>query len=117
MILVTLKEHKIALTVPFHKTKILDSSSDTSPSAPSLQSNSESQTTTTTHTRKVTPATPSKSPLSQTTDTCSISSTSISHTNRPPISEILFTTRSQPSPTHTFVVILPNPDTGERYVN
>ena len=82
------------ISVLFHQTIILDSSSGTSSSAPSLYSNSEIQATTITHTHKVTPVTPSKRPQSQLMDTSSLSSTSISHTSRPLISEIPITTRS-----------------------
>ena len=106
-------------SILFHKSIILDSSSGTSSSAPSLYCNSEFQTTTTTtHTHKVTPVRPSKRPRSQIIDTSSVSSTSISHTSRPPISEIASTTRSQsqPSSTHTPLIHLPNPESVERYV-
>ena len=94
----------------------MDSSSDTS-SAPSLQSNTESHNTTTTQTRNVTPVTPSKRPRSHIPETTSI--TSSSTTNGPLISEIPITSRShsQPSPTHTPLVRIPNPESVERYVS
>ena len=97
----------------------LDSSSDSFSSAPSLPSNFESHTATTTQTRIVTPLTPSKRPRSQITDTSSLTSTSLSHTKLPPISEIPIAHRSQsqPSPTHTPIVHIPNPDSVERYLN
>ena len=87
----------------------------TSPSAPSLSTSTESQTTTTTQTRNVTPLSPSKRQRSQITDTSSTSSSTT--TNRPPITEIPFTLRSQPTPINTHLVHIPNPESVERYVN
>ena len=87
--------------------RILDSSSDISPSAPST----ESSTTNTSQTRNVTPVTPSKRPRSYVSET---SSSSILH--RPPITEIPITTRTQPSPINTPLVHIPNPETVEQYV-
>ena len=92
--------------------RILDFSSDISPSAPSSISSSESLTTNIYQTRNVTPVTPSKRPRSYVSET---SSSSILH--RPPIPEIPITTRTQPSPINTPLVHLPNPETVEQYVN
>ena len=102
----------------FHQFINQDSPSDTSLSAPSLHSNSESQTTTTL-TRNVTPETTSKRQRSQITDTSSVSPTSVSHSSRPPISEIPITTCSepQPSPTHTPLIHIANSKSVERFVN
>ena len=58
--------------------------------------------------------TPSKRPRSHITDTTSPSSTSISHTSRPPF--FPFTARSQPSPTDTSLVNIPNPESVDRHV-
>ena len=91
--------------------RILDSSSDISPSAPSTTSSSEYSTNNTTHTRNVTPVTPSKRPRSY------VSVTSSSILYRPPITEIPITTRTQPSPINTPLVHIPNPETVEQYVN
>ena len=92
--------------------KILDSSSDISPSAPSIPSTPESSVSTTTNSRNVTPTTPSKRPRSYVSETFS---SSILH--RPPISEIPITTRTQPSPIKTPLVHIPNPGTVEQYEN
>ena len=93
--------------------RILDSSSDISPSAPSSFSSTESSTVNTSQTRNVTPpVTPSKRPRSYVSET---SSSSILH--RPPISEILITTRTQPSLINTPLVHITNPETVEQYVN
>ena len=43
--------------------------------------------------------------------------TSSTTTSRPPITEIHITPRSQPSPTNTPLVHIPNPESVERYVN
>ena len=92
--------------------KILDFSSDTSPSAPSSNSSPESSTSNTTHTRNLTPVTPSKRPISYVSET---SSSSILH--RPPITEIPLTTRTQSSPINTPLVRIPHPETVDQYVN
>ena len=92
--------------------RILDSSSDISPSAPSSISSTDSSTTNTSQTHNVTPVTPSKRRRSYVSET---SSSSILH--RPPISEIPITTRTQPSPTNTLLVHIPHPETVEQYVN
>ena len=92
--------------------KILDSSSDISPSAPSIPSTPESSLSNTTNSRNVTPTTPSKRPRSYVSET---SYSSILH--RPPISEIPITTRTHPSPINTPLVHIPNPETVEQYVN
>ena len=95
----------------------LDSSSDTSPSAPSLPS-SVSQTVLTTSSRNVT--TPPIRSISNSFDTSSTKSYSTSSSNnRPPISEIPITplTQSQPSPIHTPLVHIPNPESVAKYIN
>ena len=92
--------------------KILDSSSDISPSAPSIASTPDSSVSNTTNSRNVTPTTPSKRPRSYVPET---SSSSILH--RPPIYEIHITTRTQPSPIKTPLVHIPNPETVEQYIN
>ena len=92
--------------------RILDSSSDISPSAPSSISSTDSSTTNTSQTRNVTPVTSSKRPRSYVSET---SSSSI--LNRSPISEIPITTRTQPTPTNTPLVHIPHPETVEQYVN
>ena len=92
--------------------RILDSSSDISPSAPSSISSTESSTTNTSQTRNVTPVTPSKRPRSYVSET---SSSSILH--RPPIFENPITTRTQPSPINTPLVHIPDPEFVEQYVN
>ena len=92
--------------------RILDSSSDISPSAPSSISSTDSSTTNTSQTHNVTPVTPSKRPRSYVSET---SSSSI--LNRPPISENPITTRTQPTPTNTPLVHIPHPETVEQYVN
>ena len=92
--------------------RILDSSSDISPSAPSTTSSTESSTNNTSHNRNVTSVTPSKRPRSYVSET---SSSSILH--RPPITEIPITTRTQPSPISTPLVHIPDPETVEQYVN
>ena len=92
--------------------RILDSSSDISPSAPSCVSSTDSLTTSTSQTNNVTPVTPSKRPRSYVSET---SSSSI--LNRPPISEIPITTRTQTAPTTTPLVHIPHPETVEQYVN
>ena len=92
--------------------KILDSSSDISPSAPSSVSSTNSSTTSTSQTNNVTPVTPSKRPRSYVSET---SSSSILH--RPPISETPITTRTQTTPTTTPLVHIPHPETVEQYVN
>ena len=92
--------------------KILDSSSDISPSAPSSVSSTDSSTTSNSQTNNVTPVTPSKRPRSYVSET---SSSSI--LNRPPISEIPITTRTQTTPTTTSLVHIPHPETVEQYVN
>ena len=92
--------------------RILDSSSDISPSAPSSISSTDSSTTNTSQTHNVTHVTPSKRPRSYVSET---SSSSI--LNRPPISEIPITTRTQPTPTNTPLVHIPHPETVEQYVN
>ena len=92
--------------------RILDSSSEISPSAPSTTSSTESPTNNTSQNRKVTPATPSKRPRSYVSET---SSSSILH--RPTITGISITTRTQPSPINTSLVHLPNLETVEQYVN
>ena len=92
--------------------RILDSSSDISPAAPSSISSTDSSTTNTSQTHNVTPVTPSKRPRLYVSET---SSSSI--LNRPPISEIPITTRTQPTPTNTPLVHIPHPETVEQYVN
>ena len=92
--------------------RILDSSSDISPSAPSTTSSTESSTNNTSQTRNVTPVTPSKRPRSYVSET---TSSSILH--RPPITEIPISTRTQPSPIITPLVHIPNSETLEQYVN
>ena len=92
-----------------HISRILDSSSDISPSAPSTTSSTESSANNTCQTRNVTPVTPSKQPRSYVSET---TSSSILH--RPPITEI---PRTQPSPINTPSVHIPNPETVEQYVN
>ena len=95
----------------------LDFSSDTSPSAPSLTS-STTQTVLTTKPRKVT-ITPTRQ-ISIIFDTSStIISSASSTTNRSPISKIPITpsTQSQPSPIHTPLVHIPNPDSVAKYIN
>ena len=92
--------------------RIVDSSSDISPSAPSSISSTDSSTTNTSQTRDVTPVTPSKRPRSYVSET---SSSSILH--RHPISEIPITTHTQSSPINTPLVHIPNPETVEQYVN
>ena len=98
-------------------TIVLDTSSDTSPSAPSLSSNTESQNTATTQTRNVTPVTPSKRPRSRIPETTSI--TSSFTTNRPHISEIPISSRSQSQPSliHTPLVHIRNPESVEGCIN
>ena len=92
--------------------RILDSSSDISPSAPSSFSSTDSSTTSTSQTHNVTPVTPSKRPRSY---VCETSSSSIS--NRPPISEIPITTRTQTTTTNNPLVHIPHPETVKQYVN
>ena len=92
--------------------KILDSSSDISPSAPSIPSTLESSVSNTTNSRNVTPTTTSKRPRSYVSET---SCSSILH--RPPISEIPITTRTQQSPINTPLVHISNTETVEQYVN
>ena len=92
--------------------RILDSSSDISSSARSSISSTDSSTTNTSQTHNVTPVTPTKRPRSYVSEP---SSSSI--LNRPPISEIPITTRTQPTPTNTPLVHIPHPETVEQYVN
>ena len=92
--------------------RILDFSSDISPSAPNSISSTDSSTNNTSQTHNETPVTPSKRPRSYVSET---SSSSILH--RPPISEIPITTRTQPSPINTPLVHIPNPETVEQFVN
>ena len=92
--------------------RILDSSSDISPSAPNSVSSTDSSTTSTSQTDNVTPITPSKRPRSYVSET---SSSSI--LNRPPISEIPITTPTQTTPTNTPLVLIPHPEIVEQYVN
>ena len=92
--------------------KILDPSSDISPSAPSSVSSTNPSTISTSQTNNVTPVTSSKRPRSYVSKT---SSSSILH--RPPISEIPITTRTQTTPTTTPLVHIPHPETVEQYVN
>ena len=92
--------------------RILDSSSDISPSAPSTTSSTESSTNNTSQTRNVTPVTPSERSRLYVSET-----TSSSIVHRPPITEIPITTRTQPSPINTPLVHIPNPETVEQYVN
>ena len=91
--------------------RILDSSSDISRSAPSSISSTDSSTNTS-QTHNVTPVTPSKRPRSYISETSSSSTL-----NRPPISEIPITTRTQPTTTNTPLVHIPHPETVEQYVN
>ena len=90
----------------------MDSSSDISPSAPRNPSTPESSLSNTTISRNVTPTTPSKRPRSY------VSETSYSSIlQKPPITEIPFTTRAQQTPTNTPIGHIPNPETVEQYVN
>ena len=91
--------------------RILDSSSDISPSAPSSVSSTDSSTTSTSQTHNVTPVTPSKQTRSYVSE-----SSSSSILNRPPISEIPITIRTQTTPTSTPLVHI-HPETVEQYVN
>ena len=92
--------------------RILDSSSDISPSALSSVSSTDSSTTSTSQTNNVTLVTPSKRPRSYVSET---SSSSI--LNRPPIFEIPITTRTQTTSNTTPLVHIPHPETVEQYVN
>ena len=88
----------------------LDSSSDTSPSEPKLTS-STSQTLSITSSRNVT--TQLIGLISNNFDTSSTKSyCTSSTTNQPPLSEISITppTQFQPSPIHTLLVQIPNPE-------
>ena len=92
-------------------------SSDTSPSAQSLTS-SNSQTVLTNNPRNVT--TQPTRPMSNIFDTSStISSSTSSNTNRPPISEIPITppSHSHSSPTQTPLVHIPNPESVAKYID
>ena len=92
--------------------RIMDSSSDLSPSAPSITSSTESSITNTSQNRNVTPVTPSKRPRSYVSET---SSSSFLH--RPTLTEIYIANRTQPSPINTPLVHIPNPETVEQNLN
>ena len=107
------------------KTTILDFSSETCLSASNLSSsNSESQSTITSQPGNVNTLTLSKRPKSDILDT--LSKTSLCtilllqlHTDRPPISEIPITPRSQPNPlsVQTPLFHIPNSETVIRFFN